>query len=505
MIPSLVRLNLARPRLRGCATASLPSLSNLPDDILQQVIVEQLLTDDDTDTICKSVINWCQTHREACDESTWRRASEALGLTDDLFRQIIPRDWPWRKAFVTLCRELRTLSVRLCRVWLKGARSGWPQEILSGLMRSMASPRRPTLRAMLIALGAHETPDEWRQLDALFWDAAERGDVAEMMRLLESGADVNNTGGFDNETALMEASCWGDAAVVRALLAAGADVNQADNYGHTALLEASWRGHADVVAALLAAGANVNRANNHGTTALNWASAEDTTIVEMLLAAGADVNQADNDGKTALMQATERGRTAIVEMLLAAGANVNRTNSYGETALMEASLMGHAVIVEMLVEAGADVNVTNNDGKTALDLAGKKHFVVKLLTEHMLFPAVHAGDVAKTRLLLEKDFNLVNLVDENGETALAWASHRGDVDMVRLLLDYGADVNIAPKSGWTALMAASERGHVAVVKMLLRNGVFYNDVDEDGRTALSVATENGHDKVVALLRARGAR
>ena len=79
------------------------------------------------------------------------------------------------------------------------------------------------------------------------------------------------------------------------------------------------------------------------------------------------------------------------------------------------------------------------------------------------------------------------------------ASH-GRLDMVRLLVEAGADVNIRDEDGSTALMCSAEHGHAHIVKYLLQNPE--TDVlakDNDGLTALAVAMEAGHRDLVSVL------
>lgn len=163
--------------------------------------------------------------------------------------------------------------------------------------------------------------------------AAEKGDVATLVELIHSGADVNTTDQHDG-TALMRTAMVDDARALSVLLASGANVNAMDSNGRTALL------------------VSVDERN--------------TGAVRALIAAGADVNAADKDGWTALMEATE---PEIVRELLAAGANVNATNREGETALMIKALFGTPAVVKVLLGAHPDLNIRSKSGDTALHLA----------------------------------------------------------------------------------------------------------------------------------------
>lgn len=132
---------------------------------------------------------------------------------------------------------------------------------------------------------------------------------------------------------LLDAAERGDAAEIKRLLAAGADVNAADKDGGTALDAAAYYGHADCVKILLAAGADVHAVNIDGWTALMAAANRGKTeVVKLLLAAGADVNAAANAGQTVLMVAVINGHVEVVKVLLAAGANPKAVDKSGNTA-----------------------------------------------------------------------------------------------------------------------------------------------------------------------------
>jgi len=80
------------------------------------------------------------------------------------------------------------------------------------------------------------------------------------------------------------------------------------------------------------------------------------------------------------------------------------------------------------------------------------------------------------------------------------ASHMGDVDVVKVLLEKGADVNIVGDKGVTPLMLASQLGYEGIVEMLLKAGADVNIVSEGGVTALMAALQEGYEDVVEMLK-----
>jgi hypothetical protein len=151
--------------------------------------------------------------------------------------------------------------------------------------------------------------------------AAEGGDTAAIVSLLDKGADINGRADIynRNETALIRAADSGKDEVVKLLLARGANPNVPDSYGGTALMYAV--AHATTVKALLEAGADVNARDDYGQSALfDAARGNLPDIVRMLIAKGADVNTRDKDGETAWSTAVEKGVHEVAAILRDAGA-----------------------------------------------------------------------------------------------------------------------------------------------------------------------------------------
>jgi ankyrin repeat protein len=210
----------------------------------------------------------------------------------------------------------------------------------------------------------------------------EAGDLAEIGRLIEAGADVNLRNSF-GVTPLWMASQGGHTEVVKLLLASKADVNVAYTDGRTPLWQASLNGHTEVVKLLLANKADVNAVHTDGRTPLWMASQEGhTEVVKLLLANKADVNAKKTTGTTALWIASQEGHTEVVKLLLTSKADVN-----ANPALFIASQNGHVEIVKLLLANKAEVNtkvsIMGND-YTPLSMAqqGMHREVVELLKKH---------------------------------------------------------------------------------------------------------------------------
>ena len=173
----------------------------------------------------------------------------------------------------------------------------------------------------------------------------------------------------------------------------------------------------------------------------------DLTRVKSLIADKVDVNGTPSSGidrPTALIMASNYGRIDVVKELLASGAKVNARDRGAQTALMRAAPTPDLKLI-------AEINAK---------LASDPNY--KLLQE----PSASGRlDIVKILLAAGAD---VNARDMRGDTALMGAASSGNIDAVRALIAAGADVNIVDKAGFTAKTLS--RGHPEVIAMLLASG-----------------------------------
>lgn len=198
-----------------------------------------------------------------------------------------------------------------------------------------------------------------------------------------------------------------------------------------------------------------------------------------------------------LALAAAKGDTAEVQALLAAGYDVNQANEYGSTVLMTAAATGQAEVVRALLNFGAKVNAQQKDSK---------------LTP-LLFAVWNVDNTDVVRALIESGADL-EAKDRSGDTALIIAARKGRVSSLNALIAAGANVNArSTQNGTTALMAAaalndsSDRvpaNRIAIVKALLTAGADVNAKQDNGHTALMFAAIGGHTAVTRTLVEAGA-
>ncbi|XP_056319085.1 KN motif and ankyrin repeat domain-containing protein 3 [Danio aesculapii] len=166
---------------------------------------------------------------------------------------------------------------------------------------------------------------------------------------------------------------------------------------------------------------------------------------------------------------------------------VNMTDGNGNTALHYSVSHSNFAVVDLLLDTGmCNVNQQNKAGYTAVMLA-----------------ALSAVKEEDEMAVVQKLFRLGNVnakASQAGQTALMLAVSHGRQEMVRALLDCGANVNIQDDEGSTALMCASEHGRAEIVSLLLEQpGCDISIVDNDGSNALSIALEASHNDIAVLL------
>ena len=340
-----------------------------------------------------------------------------------------------------------------------------------------------------------------------------------------------NAGQPDGSTALLWAAYWNDDAVVDALLAAGANVNASNREGFTPLSQACTNGNARMVAALLKAGADANAFQAEGQTVLMTAArAGSAEVVKALLDHGAEANNKESwRGQTALMWATAENHPDVVQVLVEHGAEVNAVSSVfdfsgmkpkpgdvpmhfprgGFTALMFAARGGFTECARILLDHGADVKAADPDGTSSLLLAiiNGHYDTAALLLERKadpnaadsmgraaLFAAVDMRDIYASNRPAPKDDNKVE-----------------PLDLIKMLLDHGADVNakltkmiparavldfpdMMMGEGATPFLRAAKSGDIPLMKLLLEHGADPKVVTKAGVTALMVAAGMGHSE-----------
>ena len=235
-------------------------------------------------------------------------------------------------------------------------------------------------------------------------------------------------------------------------------------------------------------------------------------------------------GLTPLLFATREGDPETVKALVEAGADVNETSEYGWSALLVATQNRSYRLGVYLLEKGADPNLANGGGWTPLYIAtdnrnieGGDYPTRKPDMDHLDFIRRLLAAGAKTNLRMRSSTETRTVfthqwLNEEGATPFLRAAQSGDLVLMKLLLEHGADPSITTDHKVTPLMVASGIGWVEgvtyewspqatydTVKLLLDLGAEVNAQDTlDGRTALMGAAHKGRNDVIKLLVEHGA-
>ena len=306
-------------------------------------------------------------------------------------------------------------------------------------------------------------------------------------------------------TQLMRSVVAGDEQRVSELLATGAAPCSVSGDAYTALHYAALTGRAEIAKLLCAApggAAALALCDKYGNTPLSLAASRggggEGLVAALLEAVTADalVNLQNMRGSTALACASENGYEGAVRLLLAHGARQELQNEDGHTALHLAVSSRHADIVRLLCAApGAAAALALRDkwGRTPLMLAASRH---------------DGHNECLVEALLEEDAAgaTVDAQDEEGRSALMWASNRGHEDALRLLLARGARQELQDEDGRAALHFAAGKGRADIVRLLCAAPGAASALtlrDKAGSTPLALAVSRGHSDCEAVMRAHG--
>jgi ankyrin repeat protein len=409
------------------------------------------------------------------------------------------------------------------------------------------------------------TPLQW----AVF-----NGDVAEVRRLLRAGADLKIANNY-GATPMGLAAEVGNADIIAVLLEAGANPDSPDPDGMTALLAVARTGNVKAAQLLVNAGAKVDaREGFGGQTPLMWASSRrHPAMMEYLISKGADINAAstnrnyqrhvtaegrpkslDSGGLTPLLYAARENCMACVEVLLKHKVDINLPDPDGVSPLHVAIMNANWDIAKRLIMAGADVNQWDIFGEaplfTSLGLRNRTDGgrgasldplnettgteIVKLLLDRGANPnqqlffrpanltgstntrgatplirVANAGDVEMVKLLLEKGADATLYMADRQTPIHAVLAGRSNekqaIELIGLLKKAGTDVNVVALvnhgleiRGGTALHYAVRKRQREVIKVLASHGIDMNAVDQDGLTALDYTQSRGFMPFMAL-------
>jgi len=357
------------------------------------------------------------------------------------------------------------------------------------------------------------------------------GDTRAIELLLKEGADINAVN-LDGMSGLMLACVFKRFEAVKLHVKSGAHVNACTPRGDSALVFALESNDFDCVSYLIDNSAEVEVVESStGRNALMMALEKNAPLwlIIKLIESGANLKYSDPTIENQILPAAvwSNNKPEIIKKLIDAGAEINAKDRGGKTALMYACVLRSATeSVELLLESGADVNIESWHGDTAYSIASAINNVVALellektgalnesttvvMLEALLTRAVIRDETAEALALLRKDVSpnvkIGNIYEgERQISALYYAVNNRRYDMVKILLEHGANVfNLYFADFDNAFEVAVTAGCERMVELFLKHGQNYSPSDSKFMNIFSHAIFYGNPAILKLLISKGA-
>ncbi|CAH0026868.1 unnamed protein product [Clonostachys rhizophaga] len=311
------------------------------------------------------------------------------------------------------------------------------------------------------------------------------------------------------------------------LMAGNLEINGRGYHGETPLTASCRTGQVEVVSRLLSSGADIPLPSLGGFMPLCIAVDQGyMDVARVLLEAGADVDIRDIEeiGRTPLIWASSHGHLELAKLLVGHRADISLPDKLGNTPLLAAVQEGHLQVAQLLVDSGAGITASSNGGHSPLFFACMNGNVP--ITDHgsdekssALHAAASGGHLEVAKLLLNKGAQ-VDCFDEARKTPVYKAVDGGYSKMTELLIKEGADFgtkgplgNYPPADqgekdliltrdgvGDSPLISALYAGHLELAQLLLEEEpTLIAFVDDQGWTPLHTAASFGHLELCELL------
>jgi ankyrin repeat protein len=372
--------------------------------------------------------------------------------------------------------------------------------------------------------------------------ASANGNVDILKILLDAGVDAN-TIDPNNEPVSWSAIRSGNVEAVRVLLDRGATVEFKDSVRQTSLMLAVRENRPDIVRLLISRGADVNAVTRVGST-------PNFVLPNSVAGFGHGIGIVRGGlpdrgsrylipgGMTPLLYAARDGRTEAARLLVQNGAKLETIDPNGITPLLMAITNNQVETAKFLIDRGAQINIVDWYGRSPLWSAvevrnmdvDNSTFVngvdrepvlelIKILLDKGADPNMRTAETPPIRRFILPTTGSLEWVDFVGMTPFLYAARAGDVTVMKMLLEKGANPKIPTFGGTTALMAAAgmnwtfaqtyDEGTdrlLEAVKLCYDLGMSINDMNSMGLTALHAAANRpGSDPIIKWLVEKGAK
>ena len=310
--------------------------------------------------------------------------------------------------------------------------------------------------------------------------------------LIKNGANINERSLNGNDALLYSIYNPNPDIALYLIKEHKADIHTKNRNGSNILMEAVKARSNDLIKAFIELGIDVNEKDDRGYPSIVYSAFynPDTQIIDYLVDKGADINfLTDKKENILIFAARNNPNENIIEYLLNKGFDINFVTVDGETPILAAAQNSHYFVLEKLIEKGANLKAVDNNNRNALFIASKcndRPYIISFLIEKGI-PA--------------------NYRDENGNTAVLFAAQNNNVNIIKTLVEKGADLKSVNDRGFTALMSALYEGNnnIEMIKYLIENGIDVNAKSSENITALmEAATSITDPAIIELLITAGA-
>ncbi|XP_066935935.1 ankyrin repeat domain-containing protein 42-like isoform X1 [Clytia hemisphaerica] len=320
-------------------------------------------------------------------------------------------------------------------------------------------------------------------------DAIQQSYVIELQRLIHQGAeDIDVCDQKFKFTPLHWAAHFGSLECMHWLLWHGANINARSKDGWSAAHIAAIRGRSKCMQALAANGADLNLVDSREKTPTHLASSHgNSQTLQEILRKGINIEARDNMGWTAAHTAAYHGRTACFQLLVKWGCDITSLDPNGNSLAHLAASEGHVLCLKLIIATCKNINAIikarNDMGEKPIDCAiqyYKKECVdyLKVIeydvdnpetAEDLSYPAhtsAFKGDLAYLQMIVETGVASINERDDRNSTPLHKAAGCGQIEVVKWLIDKGADTSLLNRAGETVKDVALRFGKLACAKLL---------------------------------------
>lgn len=347
-------------------------------------------------------------------------------------------------------------------------------------------------------------------LDLAIWE----GDMAAVEELIDQGVKLNNS--IDEVDFLSTAVYCNHLKIVELLLKSGYDKNARVSGGYTPLIEAAFRNRVECVKLLLDNGADYTCRNYYDETPLDNASEYgNVECIKILVDRGSDINAVGGISMTALDHAAAKNKLESVKCLLSYDSvcDITKTNS-----LHWALKKGNEDCAEFLINNGADIRAHYNTDLSSIHLAAQSNslkMIELLLSRGLnvnaatlngrkpLHCAVQYSKMESVVFLLENGAKVSCSSGETCQPVIHEAAKQGNIKILQLIIDHGADVNFIHE-GYSALYAALKKRNTDGAILLVNSGADVNVKTSKGKSPLYKAVKSSAFRVIQHLLENGA-